>query len=121
MRIARLLALPLLLVGLMLATGARHAMADPRDFTLVNGTSGVSFSAVFVAPSASNDWEDNLIPSNAVVMPGGQLNITFGRYNPNTCTYDIMVQGYDSAGNPSSGELDNVNLCTTTTVTFSVS
>jgi hypothetical protein len=103
----------------MLATGARNAFADPRDFTLVNGTSGVIFSEVYVSPSASQDWEDNLLTSNQVVMPGASLNVTFGRYNPSTCTYDVQVKGYDAAGNSSSGELDNINLCTTTTVTFS--
>jgi hypothetical protein len=118
MRAVRLLALPLLVVGLMLATGARHAMADPRDFTLVNGTSGVVFSEVYVSPSSSNDWEDNLLSNSNVVMPGASLNVTFGRFNPSTCTYDVQVKGYDAAGNSSTGELDNINLCTTNTVTF---
>ena len=70
MRLARLLALPIIVFGIMLATGALHASADPRDFTLVNGTSNVIFSAVFVSPSSASDWQDNLLASDAVVMPG---------------------------------------------------
>ena len=49
-----------------------------------------------------------------ILIPGDSVNIHFGTFNPSTCTYDIKVVGKDG----SVGELDNVDLCSTTTVTF---
>jgi hypothetical protein len=108
----RLLILPLLLTVLTLPFATNRAFADPRDFTLNNGTATTTFNAVYVSPSAAADWEDNLLSSN--LQPGQSLNVTFGRFNPSTCTNDVMVSGTDG----SSGELDGIDLCSTATVTF---
>ena len=105
--IPRLLVLPLLLAVLTLPFAANRAFADPRDFTLNNGTASTTFNAVYVSPSAAADWEDNLLSSN--LQPGQSLNV-----NPSTCTYDVMVSGTDG----STGELDGIDLCSTATVTF---
>jgi hypothetical protein len=113
MKFARLLILPLLLAVLTLPLATNRAFADPRDFKLINNTYNTVFTAAYVSPSASNDWEDDILGQD-VLAPGEFVNITFGRFNPNTCIYDIMVTGKDG----STGELDGINLCTTTTVTF---
>ena len=112
MKFARLLVVPLLAVVMTLTLGVHRASADPRDFTLYNQTSGTVFNAVYVSPSASADWEDSLL--RGTLLPGQSLNITFGRFNPSTCMYDVMVTGTDG----STGEIDNIDLCSTATVTF---
>jgi len=113
MKLVRLLALPLLAAVMMLSIGTHRASADPRDFTLFNSTASTVFTAVYVAPSASADWEDDILGTD-VLTPGQSVNIHFGRFNPSTCVYDVMVTGKDG----STGELDSIDLCSTTSVTF---
>ena len=104
----------LAIVALALAVlPAHHAQADPRDFTLVNGTNGTVFTEVYVAPSSSEDCEDDVLDQD-VLLPGDSVDINFVGFNTNTCIYDIKVVGKDG----STGELDKVDLCSTTTVTF---
>jgi hypothetical protein len=113
MKYVRLLAVPLFAAIMTLGIGAPRASADPRDFTLYNTTSATVFAAVYVAPSASADWEDDILGTD-VLLPGQSLTIHFGRFNPSTCMYDVMVTGKDG----STGEIDNIDLCSTSTVTF---
>ncbi|MFN8559924.1 MAG: hypothetical protein U0531_22085 [Dehalococcoidia bacterium] len=107
-------ALALLAVTLTLLLGSDSARADRRDFTLVN-RSGVTIFEVYVGPSHEPDWGDDILGSD-VIIPGESLDVYFSRYDGNTgsCLYDIRVVGADG----SEGVLYEVNLCTTTTVTF---
>lgn len=109
----RVLAVPAIVALALLVHGSRSASADPRDFTLVNGTSDTTFIDVYVSPSSSDDWEDDVLGQD-VLLPGDSTDINFVGFNTNTCIYDIKVVGKDG----STGELDSVDLCNTTTVTF---
>ena len=109
----RYLVLPVIVALLGLGLGVRHAAADQRDFKLINGTNDVTITELYVAASSSDDWEEDVLGSD-VLLPGESVNVHFGRFNPSTCTYDIKVIGKDG----STGELDEVDLCSTSTVTF---
>jgi hypothetical protein len=112
-KLLRYLAVTAFVALMCLGPGARRAFADPRDFRLVNGTVATTLTQVYVAPTTSDDWEDDVMGAD-VLVPGDSVNIHFGRFNPDTCMYDIKVVGKDG----STGELDGVDLCSTTTVTF---
>jgi hypothetical protein len=94
--------------------GSSKVRADPRDFTLINGSDGVVITHVYVAPSSSNDWGDDILGQD-VLNPGESVLIYFQRFDGATCFYDIRVTGK----NDEQGELYQVDLCSTDTVTFS--
>jgi hypothetical protein len=89
------------------------AFADPRDFQLVNN-SGRDINEIYVAQSNLDDWGDNLIPDGKIFPSGNAVPIAFQRYTEGNCYYDIKVITVDGA----EGEMNQVNLCETTTVTF---
>jgi len=97
------------------ALGAQLAFADPRDFTLVNG-SPVTLTHVYVSPSDTSDWEEDVMGRD-VLNPGESVDIVFPASDSNVgkCLYDIKVLARDGR----EGFLYKVDLCTTTTVTFS--
>jgi hypothetical protein len=111
-RLVRLIVLPLLLAVIALPLATHKTFADPRDFKLVNNTSQ-TISELYVSPSTTDDWEDDLLQGDSI-RSGSSFNVTFGRFNPNTCIYDILVVTIFG----DSGELDGVDLCNTNTVTF---
>ena len=85
---------------------------DPRDFRLINASS-IVFVAVYVAPSSSNDWGDDIMGQD-VLNPGETVTIHFSKFDGTTCYYDIKVTGPKGE----EGELNQVDLCTIETVTF---
>jgi hypothetical protein len=97
----------------MVVASVSTAFADPRDFELVNA-SGRDIAEIYVAPSNMDDWGDNLIPEMKVLPNGNAVPIAFQRYTEGDCYYDIKVITTDGA----EGEMNQVNLCETTTVTF---
>jgi hypothetical protein len=101
-------------LALMLAVASvSTAFADPRDFQLVNN-SGRDIQEIYVVASNIDDWGDNLIPAGKVFPNGNTVPIAFQRYTEGDCYYDIKVVTTDGA----EGEMNQVNLCETTTVTF---
>jgi hypothetical protein len=88
------------------------ASADARDFQFVN-SSGTTINELYVAPSASSDWADDIL-GTGVLESGFLANITFARYNPGVCKYDIKV--VDGAG--ASLEAYEFDLCSTSKVEF---
>ena len=92
---------------------AQSALADPRDFTLRNN-SAVDIASVYVAPSANDDWGDDVMGSD--ILPAGQsVDINFRKFDGQTCQYDIKVLGTGGQ----EGYLYKVDLCSIDTVTFS--
>lgn len=89
------------------------AFADPRDFSLINNT-GNDIDEVYVTQSNLDDWGDNLIPDGKVLPSGNQVPIVFQKFTDGNCYYDIKVITTGGA----EGELNQVNLCETNTVTF---
>ena len=88
------------------------AFADPRDFVLINNT-GRILHQVYVSPSNVTDWGDDIMGRD-VLMPGETVTITFAKFTQGDCFYDIKVITEDGA----EGQLNQVNLCETNTVTF---
>jgi hypothetical protein len=96
-----------------LAVQTPRALADERDFTLINGGRGV-ITHVYVSPAESNDWGDDVLGRD-VLNPGESVFIYFTRFTAGSCFYDIRVLG---DGGASEAILRAVNLCGTDTVTF---
>lgn len=93
--------------------GAGVAHADPRDFRLTNNT-GTTINEVYASPSDQVEWGEDILGVD--VLPAGEVvTIQFQRFTPGNCLYDIKV--VTSEGNE--GELNQVNLCEVTDVTFS--
>jgi hypothetical protein len=63
-----------LLVGIVTPIVPAHADNEDLDFTLANKT-GYGIREIYIAPSSSTDWGDNLI--SKPMGNGGQLAITF--------------------------------------------
>ena len=101
------------LAGALLLPLAHAAHADQRDFTLVNGSS-VVLTHLYVSPTAVEDWGDDIL-GLLVTGPGEQVMVSFSRFVPGDCGYDILVLSQEGA----QGKLLGVDLCATETVTFS--
>ena len=102
-----------ILALMLVVASTATAFADPRDFNLTNG-SGRDIAEIYVAPSNMDDWGDNLIPDGKVLPNGNTVPIAFQRYTEGDCYYDVKVITTDGG----EGELNQVNLCETSTVTF---
>jgi hypothetical protein len=96
----------------VLASSAVTAFADPRDFVLVNHT-GAVITEVYVSASNLSDWGDDVMDED-VLGVNDTVTITFRRFTAGDCLYDIKVVLKDGR----EGELDQVDLCSTDTVTF---
>jgi hypothetical protein len=100
------------LAGALLLPVASAVHADQRDFTLVNSSS-VVLTHLYVSPTAVDDWGDDIL-GVLVTGPGEQVQISFSRFVPGGCGYDILVISQEGA----QGKLLGVDLCATETVTF---
>lgn len=113
------LLLPLLgvMLGLvMVASNVTTTRADPRNFTLINA-SVFTIDQVYLAVSASdNDWGDDILGVD-VLLPGESIDILFSRFDgeAGVCLYDLRVVFVDGVV----VIRNNINLCTTSTITFS--
>ena len=83
-----------------------------QDFRLVNKT-GYELKALFVAPSKSDNWEDDILGQD-VLSDGQAVNIHF---NPKTqtCQYDLKVVYTDD---DSSAVWQKIDLCTVEKITI---
>jgi hypothetical protein len=96
----------------LISMGAQSALADPRDFTLVNGT-GSTIMQLYVSHGSEPNWGSDILGTG--VLPAGESTpIVFSIPEPDLCTYDIKV----TLDNRGEGRLNAVNLCTVGTVTF---
>lgn len=101
----RALATATLLGTSICAAIATPAFADDRDFSVIN-TGDVAITELYVSRSTAKDWGDNVL-SLGPIMPGESRDIIFTRAAPGVCEYDLSDVGEDG----STGELDNVDLC----------
>ncbi len=99
-------------LALLVALWVMPALADPRDFSVVNDSS-ITLAQVFVGPSDSADWGNDIMGRD-VLSSGETVNISFSRFDGETCLYDVKVVG--SAGEI--GVMYKVDLCSVTTVSF---
>ena len=87
------------------------ALADQRDFTVVNSTS-VPIRHLYVSPTGENSWGDDILGKD--VLTSGDSTLVYFTDNANICSYDIKAV-FD---NNDSTEGYKINLCETTTYTF---
>ena len=87
---ARFAAVPAAL-ALLAALWAMPAFADPRDFNVVNGSS-IVLTHVFVSPSDTQEWGEDIMGRD-VLSPAETVNVTFGKFDGNSCLYDVKVIG----------------------------
>lgn len=97
-------------VGMSFATAA--AAQGRQDFTLVNKT-GYTIDQVYVAPSTSDDWEEDVLGRD-VLENGQQVHITFSR-STQTCNWDLQVV-YDDG---EKAEWTKFNLCQISSISIS--
>jgi hypothetical protein len=83
-----------------------------QDFKLVNKT-GYELKALYVAPSKSDDWEDDILGQDTLA-DGQAVNVHF---NPKTktCTFDLKVVYSDD---DSSAVWSKIDLCTVEKITI---
>jgi hypothetical protein len=67
---------------------ARLGAESALDFTLVNKT-GYGISKLYVSPSASDDWEDNMLKN--VLEHNESIEIQFHRKAENVQKWDLMI------------------------------
>ena len=70
------------------------AMAGSQDFVLRNNT-GHDILVVNVSPSASNDWEEDIM-GHDVLLNGEAVTVTFGK-GDKTRYWDIRVEFVDGS------------------------
>jgi hypothetical protein len=110
--LARFVAIPAAAV-LLAALWVVPAFADPRDFTVINDTS-VVLTHVYVSPSDTDAWGDDILGRD-ILNPSESVDVTFSLFDGTSCLYDVKVVGQQGQ----QGVLYKVDLCNTTTVTFS--
>ncbi|MEJ5975764.1 argininosuccinate lyase [Novosphingobium sp. PS1R-30] len=76
----------------VLAALAAAAFAVPAQaeevFTVINKT-GYDIAEVYIAPSRSNDWEEDILGQD-VLTDGARTNIDFAK-SEDTCNWDMKV------------------------------
>lgn len=82
-----------------------------QDFALINAT-GYQISQVFVAPSKSEDWEEDVLGQD-VLDDGETVNIRFAA-KTRTCNYDLKVIYEDG----DEAEWRKFDLCTVSKITI---
>lgn len=98
---------------LMLAAASGPAFAQAKqDFTLVNST-GYALRALFVAPTKSNSWEDNILGRD-ILATDEEIEIEFDR-GDKTCLWDLRVVYEDDGSNAVWSQID---LCKWSVITI---
>lgn len=94
-----------------LAASAAWGQAK-QDFILVNKT-GYALSEVFVSPSRSDDWEEDILGRD-IMLDGVEYEIYFNRADK-SCLWDLKVTYHDDN---SSAIWHDIDLCTVSRVTL---
>jgi hypothetical protein len=104
-------------ITLVAATALMAVMASPalaeskQDFDLVNRT-GYTIDKVFVSPSNSKDWEDDVLGRD-VLGENETVHIRFHRVNK-ACKWDLKVVYSDAE----EAEWDEFDLCEVSKITI---
>ena len=83
-----------------------------QDFALANRT-GYELKEVYVAPSASNDWQNDVL-GTGTLGDGDLVNIKFHRATK-TCKWDLKVVYTDDS---SHAVWSNIDLCSVEKITI---
>jgi len=107
----RMLTTTLSALFVLAAAHGASAQEAKQDFTLVN-TTGYTIDKVFVAPTKSDDWEEDVLGRDQLVDKD-KVAIHFSRADK-TCLWDLKVV-YDDA---TSAEWTKFDLCTVSKITI---
>lgn len=102
--------LPALALAVSFA-GTAHAEAK-QDFDLSNKT-GYEIKEVYVSPSASNDWEEDVL-GTGTLGDGAKVHIKFHRATT-SCNWDLKVVYTDDNSN---AVWQKINLCEVEKITI---
>lgn len=89
------------------------AHADPRDFTLINGSSSI-IAHVYVSAADVVSWEEDILGQD-ILEAGDAVHISFGKFSAGNCMYDVKVVTLEG----SEGIVNDIDLCSLDTVTVS--
>ena len=98
--------------ALLWATTA-SAQDAKQDFSIVNKT-GYDISEIYVSPSNSNDWEDELLGDDQELEDGEKFNVHFAP-KVKTCKWDLKVTYSDDDSN---AVWQGIDLCSVSTITI---
>src|SRR5438874_975560 len=94
------------IAGVLLASTVGHALADVRNFSLMNNT-GALVANLYVSPTDTVDWGDDILGKD-VLANGESVAITFGRFDAGKCLYDVKIILKDGT----EAKIIGVDLCT---------
>ena len=106
----RLLSLALLLISFLILSSSANSQLS-KTYTVVNKT-GMVITSVFVAPTGSGSWGDNISTLDKLSNKEG-FQYAFDVDQKN-CAYDIKFKGEDGK----EYTLKNINLCNNAVVTL---
>ena len=112
MKLSSLVAGAVFAAGLMFAPTI--ASAAPQDFDLTNNT-GYDISAVWIGPTSSEDWGDDIM-DGAGVANGATQSIVFPHGRGATCNWDMKVEYSDDS---TTAQWLNFDLCKISAITLS--
>jgi hypothetical protein len=99
-------------LGIVSSIGSAVAAEARQDFELVNKT-GYSIDAVYVSPSKSSDWEEDVLGKDTL-DDGDSWEIKFHRA-VKTCKWDMKVVYSDDSSEAVWGGID---LCSVSKITI---
>jgi len=85
-----------------------------QDFTILNET-GFTIYHIYVSPDYADDWEEDLLGADEVLLSGETFDVSFSGYGDH-CVFDIKL--VDDEGDSYSRW--GVDLCSTSRVTFTL-
>jgi hypothetical protein len=100
------------IAALAALTGSGQAAEARQNFELVNKT-GYEISHVYVSPSKSNDWEEDVLGKDTL-DDGESWEIKFSR-SVKTCKWDLKVVYHDD---DSSAYWRDIDLCSVEKITI---
>ncbi|WP_332118121.1 hypothetical protein [Azorhizobium caulinodans] len=110
--VSRICAAVLALFTVLAVSGPLAAAEARQNFTLVNKT-GYDIEKVFVSPSKSDDWEEDVLGKDTL-DDGDSWEIKFHRATK-TCKWDLKVVYSDD---DSSAIWYDIDLCTVSKITI---
>ncbi|MEG4328427.1 hypothetical protein [Microcoleus sp. herbarium5] len=87
------------------------ALADQRDFTVINNTTA-PIRHLKVGPTGEDDWGDDILGQS--VLNSGDSALVYFEDEANLCSYDIKAVFDDNR----EAEAYKINLCETNSYTF---
>jgi hypothetical protein len=100
-----------LLAAFVLGVGASPALAGSQDFTLVNGSAS-TICYVYISPSGSDSWEEDVLGADDCLDPGGSMNVRFS--GGDQAMWDLRIE--DNDGNYEDYRDFNLNQISTITI-----